>query len=73
MAAPRDPAELKLAFLSTLTVEQKADPFVLAAIDELIEKIILVWCGEAEFTAVELLFGRSLIQAWEEQEAIWND
>lgn len=72
-AIPYTPAELKEAFTSVLTVTQRADPLTLKAVDELIEKIELVCCGEHELTPIELLFGRSLIQAHEETEGIWSD
>ena len=73
MNEPGTPAELKVAFLSTLTAAQRADPVMLAAIDDLIDKIELVYCGEHELTPVELLFGRDLLEAWIQNESIWND
>lgn len=62
MVEPRTPSELKAAFKALLDSEAR-HPLMLAAIDELVDKLEDVYCGEAELSAVEFLFGKILVKA----------
>lgn len=64
---PSTPAELKTAFLSILTPKQLSDPLILAAVDHLITRIEDAYCGLVELTSIEQLFGRSLLELWEQE------
>ena len=66
---PQTFADLKILFLSALTAKQAADPLIGQAICELIDKIDLVYHGKYELTTFEFLFGRNLLEAYEQKES----
>jgi hypothetical protein len=67
MTYPQTPDELHVAFLGVLQSEELTDPVIIRAVKELITKIEAVYCGLAELTSIEFLFGRSLLVAFENQ------
>lgn len=62
MIEPRTPSELKAAFKALLGDDAR-DPLTLTAIDELVDRLEDVYCGEAELSAVEFLLGKVLVKA----------
>ncbi len=78
MNHPQTPAELREAFRGTLPAELAEDPLVNDALDEFIEKLEDVYCGAAEFSTIEFLFGKAfyekyVAQSAEDEEASLDD
>lgn len=58
-AEPQTPKELKELLLSA---SEDLDEISVKAIDDLIEKIILTYCGDYELTPIEFCFARNLFK-----------
>lgn len=59
MSEPQNSRELRDAFLGCFN---EVDTAVIDAVDELVERIKLAYCGEVELTKVEFLLGRTLFE-----------